>query len=1792
MSGDTNTTVSVAKGSTGNRTYTANWTANTYTVTLNNQSATTAGTASVTATYGSAMPSITKPTKTGYSFGGYYTETNGGGTQYYTSTGASARNWDKTSATTLYAKWTANTYTVTLNKNNGTGGTNSVTATYDSAMPSATMPTRTGYTFAGYYDTSAATDGTQYYTSTGASARTWNKTSNTTLYARWTANTYSVTLDNNGGSGGTNSVTATYDSAMPSAIMPTRTGYTFAGYYDTSAATGGTQYYTSTGASARTWNKTANTTLYARWTANTNTAYTVEHYQQNTAKDGYILAYTDNLTGTSDSKVTPAVKSYTGFTAPSTQEITIAPDGSTVLKYYYTRNDYSITLNTNGGTINAGNVTSYTYGISATLPTNVTKSGYTFGGWYDNAGLTGSAVTAISISAVGDKTYYAKWLTNLTSANLSLTPSVEVYSGTAKTPVIMLNHSTELAEGTDYTCTYKDSSGTTVSEMKNVGTYTVVVTGKGNYSTPTPVELSYQIVKKTVTITNLSAKDKVYDGSTAAQLNGTPQLSGAVTGEAVSLDISEVTGIFADKNVGNGKTVTFTGFSLSGTESVLANYNLSVPPTVTASITAKPVTATVTAVDRAYEPGVLTVALTAGTVSGVVDGDTVTVDISAAIGTMSDDSAGTDKSVSVTGVTLGGADAGNYELSAQPAGVTVNITAMGIAPTLTLEYTETEYDRTAKQPAVTVKDGENVIPSDQYSVEYLNNTNAGTATVTVTCKSGVNYSFSTLQAQFTITPKPVTAPTISLSPNTFTYDGTAKTPAVTVKDGTVDIPADEYTVTFENNTNAGTATVIITDKEGGNYTVSGSTTFTIQPKAIIAAITLAETEYTYNKEEFKPEVISVKDGDTTISPTEYTVTYSDNINAGTATVTLHDADGGNYTVSGSTSFSILPKQLTVTSASAVGRAYDRTAIVEITGVVLDGIIEGDEAFAVLTGVTGTIPAADAGHYTMVSLPALTLAGTQAANYTLSACENVPTDVTISKAPAEIYVTTNAYNKTYGHPAFVLEGITTSGDDEYLVYTVTAGTDVVSLSGSTVTILTSGTAVVTVSLPESTNYLAATENKTITITVIRAEQIISYTASEITKTYGDAPFINPLSGARTDVTYQSGDTNVAEVNAATGEVTIKKVGTATITASAAETGEYAGASANYTLTVVRRSVTITGLSAADKVYDKTTAAEITGTAVISDMISGDDLSVVMGTANFDSKMAGTGKAVHFTGFSLSGTAAENYILSGQPADVTADISPKELTIAGITVSDKEYDSSTNAVIDEGSAQLIGKFDGDDVGIAAGTHLAYFDDKNVGSGKAVTLAGYSLTGTDAGNYILSIPTDLTASITQKPVTVTVSAVNRAYEKGNFSVALAPGDVIGKCGADYVYVELNGAEGIIVDDNTGVDKPVTISRTITLGGADAANYTLTGQPTGLTVNILKAVYAGERNVNVSVIYGKSGNVDIASCIAEGGDLNAPVITDTNSILSPTPILSDTELSFTIADDSEKVGSTAVVVIPVTSENYENYNITVTITAIDKLEQPMSFDEPTVTVEYGSAAFTKEPEGAQGTVTYASSDQTVADVDTDSGEVTVHKVGSTTITAVSSATSDYNEKSASYTLVVTPKEISLEWSGTSFTYDKTEHIPSAEAAGLVDGDICTVTVTGAQTNAGTYTAAATALSDTNYKLPASALCTFTIEKAVLTITSVIAEDRDYNDTDTVVITSVSLSGILPGDVVSVDVNGLTGKISSPDAGTYSSVLLPADIALTGAEAGNYTVSGNVTVSTNVTISKAATVPLLNFIV
>ena len=88
------------------------------------------------------------------------------------------------------------------------------------------------------------------------------------------------------------------------------------------------------------------------------------------------------------------------------------PADVTELTVQWTAPTYTVTLHANGGTINNGNVTEYTYGVGATLPTDVTRTGYTFKGWYDNESLTGSPVTAIGGTETGNKEYWAKWEIN------------------------------------------------------------------------------------------------------------------------------------------------------------------------------------------------------------------------------------------------------------------------------------------------------------------------------------------------------------------------------------------------------------------------------------------------------------------------------------------------------------------------------------------------------------------------------------------------------------------------------------------------------------------------------------------------------------------------------------------------------------------------------------------------------------------------------------------------------------------------------------------------------------------------------------------------------------------------------------------------------------------------------------------------------------------------------------------------------------------------------------------------------------------------------------------------------------------------------------------------------------------------------------------------------------------------------------------------------------------------------------------------------------------------------------
>ena len=363
-------------------------------------------------------------------------------------------------------------------------------------------------------------------------------------------------------------------------------------------------------------------------------------------------------------------------------------------------------------------------------------------------------------------------------------------------------------------------------------TLTVTYSSITHYGT---AKVTIKVNKKDVTITGLSAGSKVYDGNTTANATGAAVINGKVGSDDVT--VTAGTASFDNENVGTDKTVTFTGYSLSGADA--GNYNLKAQPaSVTANITAKEVTVTsLTAADRSYEKDNLSVAFTSGTLTGVITGDTVTIDLTNAKGTMTDANAGTGKAVTVTGVALGGDDKGNYKLVGPLPTVTVNITKATASALADIPVSQKHTVATGEKAIGTV------MPADAGTLTYTKGTESKTGSVTVTnwavdatgkvtyTLSGgaagdtvtlpviiksTNYADATVNVVITLTAKDI--PNVTAKDIVVTYDGNP-------------IPADKITGTADvagtwewkagtavtDVSDSGTKTVVFKPADSVNY---------------------------------------------------------------------------------------------------------------------------------------------------------------------------------------------------------------------------------------------------------------------------------------------------------------------------------------------------------------------------------------------------------------------------------------------------------------------------------------------------------------------------------------------------------------------------------------------------------------------------------------------------------------------------------------------------------------------------------------------------------------------------------------------------------------------------------------------------------------------------------------------------------------------------------------------------------------------------------------------------------------
>lgn len=436
----TDKVTAIPADATGDKTYYAKFTADTYAINYELYGGTFAETPVSSYTYGEGVATLPTPTRGEYyDFDGWYTTSDFQGDKVETIT---AEDFD---AKTFYAKWTGKKYNVTLNTNGGTiaDGKNVTEYTYGigATLPTKDDVTKTGYYFAGWYNNAE-------FEGSPVTLITVSDYDNKEYYAMWSENestAYTITfVDYNGDElkKGTVAVGET-----PTCTAPTRESddmyeYTFAGWKPEIAPVSDNATYTAT------YNQIART------------------YDVILNKDGGEIESGNDVTGYKYGvgATLPTLKKtghkFDGwyedaeFKGTAVTEIPVTATGNKEYFAKFTAETYTISYELNGGTIaDEDKVGSYTFGVGAILPTP-TKEHYTFDGWYENADFSTDKVTAISATETGNKNFYAKWVKNNEAVKLTV---LDAFKDTVEV--------TKLVD-TNTTITVSAKEGQTIPELK------------------------------------------------------------------------------------------------------------------------------------------------------------------------------------------------------------------------------------------------------------------------------------------------------------------------------------------------------------------------------------------------------------------------------------------------------------------------------------------------------------------------------------------------------------------------------------------------------------------------------------------------------------------------------------------------------------------------------------------------------------------------------------------------------------------------------------------------------------------------------------------------------------------------------------------------------------------------------------------------------------------------------------------------------------------------------------------------------------------------------------------------------------------------------------------------------------------------------------------------------------------------------------------------------------------------------------------------------------------------------
>ena len=992
--------------------------------------------------------------------------------------------------------------------------------------------------------------------------------------------------------------------------------------------------------------------------------------------------------------------------------------------------------------------------------------------------------------------------------------------------------------------------------------------------------------------------------------------------------------------------------------------------------------------------------------------------------------------------------------------------------------------------------------------------NLGTLTLGGT--SVGNYQLATSGNQATATANiTARALTITAEAKSKTYGGTD--PELTyTSSGLVDGDAITGSLSRAEGENVGTYAITQgTLSAGDNYTISYTgANLTIGQAAL--TITANAKTITYGD---APDNDGVTYSEFVSSDTEsvlsgelsYTYSYSQFGDIGSYTIKPSGLSSGNYSISYVEGPLTVNEREVTLSWSDTNLTYNRSG--QKPTATAGNLVNGDVIGVTVTGdrtVVGT-------DYTAT---ATALTGEKSGNY---------------KLPSS---TTQTFN--IGKKAVTISGITASnkeydGNTSATISTTDAVFGGIE-EGDALTVSTTGTFAdanvgtgKTVNLGTLTlggtsidNYeLAETGNQT-TATADITAKTLTITAEAKSKTYGEA---DP------SLTYTSSgligeDAITGSLSRAEGE----NVGTYAITQGTLSAGD------NYTISYTGANLTIGQAALTVTAKAKTITygdAPANDGVTYSGFVSSESESVLGGELSYTYSYSQFGNVGSYT-IKPSGLSSSNYSISYVAGPLT--VNERE-----VTLSWSNTNLTYNRLGQKPTATAGNLVNGDVIGVTV------TGDRTV-VGTDYTATATALTGDKSGNYKLPSSTTQTFNIGKKAVTISgITASNKEYD-GNTSATISTTNAVfgGIEGGDALTVSTTGT---FADANVGTGKTVNLG-TLTLGGTSIDNYELA--ETGNQATATADITAKSLTITAEAKSKTYGGTD-------------PELTYTSSGL----IGEDAMTGSLSRDAGEDVGTYAIT--QGTLSAGDNYTISYTGANLTIGQAALTVTANAKTITYGD-----EPTNNGVTYTGFVNSETSAVL---GGELAYTynytqygDTGNTyTITPSGLTSGNYEISFADGTLTVVQKEVGLEWTNTSFTYNGSEQVPTATATGLVNSDEIGVTVTGGQTNAGaSYTATASELTGDkkgNYKLPSANTTTFSIATATITDITVSGYNSAYDGT------AHSISASVP--------EGSTIKYGTAE-GTYD-----LDETPTYTSVGNYTVYYQITMDNYTTVTGSATVKI-----